>query len=144
MTGAAKAAGVRAIVQTKVGEEGRDGDVYFLRWAPHEVVVPRCSAMVVHGGAGTTHAALKGGVPAIPVPFIFEQSAWGGLLHKAGAATKPLNFWKATPARLAANIRQATTSQAMQQKAKELAAIAAQEDGTGDAVKALEARFRPA
>ncbi|HEY3451644.1 MAG TPA: glycosyltransferase [Myxococcales bacterium] len=138
LTGAAKAAGVRAVIQTKVGGEGRDGDLYFLRWVPHEVIVPRCSAMVVHGGAGTTHAALKAGVPAVPVPFIFEQGAWGGLLHRAGSATKPLKFWKATPETLGANLRQAVTSEAMAAKAAELAAIAAKEDGTGDAVRALE------
>lgn len=142
LVGAAKAAGVRAIVQTKVGAEGRDDKVYFLRWAPHEAILPRCSAMVIHGGAGTTHAALKAGVPAIPVPFIMEQKLWGNLLFKAGAATKPLKFWKATADSLGANIRQATTSDAMQGRAADLAAMAAKEDGTGAAVAALLATYK--
>ena len=142
VTGAAKAAGVRAVVQTKVGAEGRDGDLYFLRWAPHAALLPRCSAMVLHGGAGTTHAALEGGVPAVVVPFIMEQKMWGTLLHEAGSATKPLGFWKATPEKLAARIREALGSEAMRKKAVELAAIAAQEDGTGAAVKALEEMAR--
>ncbi len=140
VTRAARVAGVHAIVQTKVaGGEGRDGDLYFLPWAPHEAIVPRCSAMVIHGGAGTTHAALEAGVPAVPLPFIMEQGMWGSLLHEAGSATRPLKFWKATPEKLAANIRQAMASEAMRRKAAELAAIAANEDGTGEAVRALEA-----
>lgn len=138
--GAVREAGVRALVQTKVGEggEGRDGDVYFLRWADHRHLLPRCRAMVLHGGAGTTHAALRGGVPAVVVPFIFEQGLWGGLLHRAGSATRPLSFWKATSASLGARIREAVGSEPMRRRAAELAARVAGEDGVGEAVRRLE------
>ncbi len=139
---AVRRAGVRAVIQSKAGAatgEGRDGDVYFLRWAPHGRLLPRCAAMVLHGGAGTTHAALRGGVPAVPVPFIFEQGLWGGLLHRAGSATRPLPFWKATPDTLAARIREAVSSQALRARARVLASAVAAEDGTGVAVRRLEA-----
>ena len=97
LLGAARHAGVRAIGQTKrSGEEGRDGALYFLPWAPHEALLPRCSMAVHHGGAGTTHAVLRAGIPAVIVPFIFEQQAWGDRLRAAGAAPKTAGFWKAT------------------------------------------------
>ncbi|MBI5549558.1 MAG: glycosyltransferase family 1 protein [Deltaproteobacteria bacterium] len=142
VTSALRQAGVRAIVQTKVGgagaEEGRDGDLFWLRWAPHHRLLRHCSAMVLHGGAGTTHAALRGGVPGVVLPFIFEQRLWGNLLHRAGSAPKPLGFWKATPEKLAALIREATTSEALRHRAAELGAKVADEDGAGVAAKLLE------
>lgn len=139
ITSGLRLAGVRALVQTKCGgPEGRDGEVFWLRWAPHSRLLPQCSAMVLHGGAGTTHAALRGGVPAVVVPFIFEQGLWGGLLHRAGSAPKPLSFWKATPEQLAARIREAVGSAAMAARARELAEAVAREDGAGNAVARLE------
>ena len=71
VTAAVRKAGVRAIFQTRCGseQEGRDGDLYLLRWAPHGQLLPLCRAMVLHGGAGTIHAALRGGTPAVVVPF---------------------------------------------------------------------------
>jgi len=97
--------------------------------------------MVLHGGAGTTHAALRGGVPGVVVPFIPEQSLWGGLLHRAGAAPKPLGFWKATPEKLAALVREAATSEPLRRRAAELGASVAQENGAEVAAKCLENGF---
>ncbi len=137
---AVREAKVRAIVQSRCrDEEGRDGDIYFMRWAPHRQLLPCCSAMMMHGGAGTIHAALRAGVPAVVVPFILEQRIWGGLLERAGSAGKPLSLWKATPGKVAAKIREATTSEPMRQRASQLAARVALEDGTGTAVRLLEA-----
>ncbi|MFY0565855.1 hypothetical protein ACN28E_18685 [Archangium lansingense] len=57
LLGAVRQAKVRAVIQTKSQgvEEGQDGEVYFLRWAPHRQLVPLCRAMVLHGG-GRHHA----------------------------------------------------------------------------------------
>lgn len=138
---AAHRARVRAIIQTKVGStaEGPDGALFWLRWAPHEQLLPYCSAMVLHGGAGTTHAVLQGGVPGIVVPFILEQKLWGGLLNRAGAAVKPLSFWKATPETLGELIRQATTSESLKRRAEALSAQVASEHGVDVAAGAIEA-----
>jgi sterol 3beta-glucosyltransferase len=135
VTAAARKAGVRVIFQTRCGseQEGRDGDLYLLRFAPHSQLLPLCRAMVLHGGAGTTHAALRGGTPAVVVPFIIEQRLWGDLLHRAGSATKPLKFWKATAETLADRIREAIDSEKMQQRAADLARAVAREDGAGTA-----------
>ncbi len=137
--GAARAAGMRAIIQTKrSGEEGQDGALYFLPWAAHAALLPRCAAMVHHGGAGTTHAALRAGLPSVVVPVILEQQLWGDLVHRAGAATRPLGFWKATDEQLAAKLRELTATSALAERARELAASLSVEDGTGHAVRLLE------
>jgi sterol 3beta-glucosyltransferase len=139
LVGAARAARVRAIVQTKREEgERRDGDVFVLPWAPHHALLPRCAAMVHHGGAGTTHAALHAGVPAVVVPFIPEQRAWAGRLRAVGAAGRDLPFWKATPEGLAGRIREALDSGALRARARECAGLLAREDGVATAVGLVE------
>jgi len=139
VTQATRKAGVRAIFQSKCGseQEGRDGDLYLLRWAPHDQLLPLCRAMVLHGGAGTIHAALRGGTPAVVVPFIFEQGLWGDLLYRVGSATKPLKFWKANAETLANRIEEAIRSEKMQQRAADLARVVAHEDGTGTAASLI-------
>lgn len=136
----ARAAGVRAIIQTKQSgaAEARAGDVFFLPWAPHHGLIDRCAAVVHHGGAGTTHAVLRAGRPAVVLPFIFEQTMWARQLAKVGAGTSPLSFWKATPEQVGQRIQQALTSEALRRTAAELGRRVAAEDGTAVAIDRLE------
>jgi rhamnosyltransferase subunit B len=43
-------------------------------YAPYASLLPRVSVVVHHGGVGTTSQALLAGVPALIVPFAFDQS----------------------------------------------------------------------
>jgi MGT family glycosyltransferase len=43
-------------------------------YAPYQSLLPRCAAMVHHGGVGTTSQGLLAGVPTLIVPFAFDQS----------------------------------------------------------------------
>jgi sterol 3beta-glucosyltransferase/vancomycin aglycone glucosyltransferase len=136
---AAREARVRAILQTKRDSpEGRDGDLYFLPWAPHRHLLVSCSVAVHHGGAGTTHAALRAGRPSVVLPFIFEQKLWASRLEQLGAASAFVSFWKATPSKIASRIREAAESDAMRARGAELARAMAAEDGTGRATQLLE------
>jgi UDP:flavonoid glycosyltransferase YjiC (YdhE family) len=134
-----RTARVRAILQTKrESTEGRDGDLYFLPWAPHRRLLALCSVVVHHGGAGTTHAVLRAGRPSVVLPFIFEQKLWAGRLEQLGAAPALVSFWNATPGKVANRIREALESEAMHARASELAGAMAAENGTGRAVSLLE------
>jgi sterol 3beta-glucosyltransferase len=139
LIGSARHAKTRAIIQTKTSaDEGRDGDLYFLPWAPHRHLAPCSSAVVHHGGAGTTHSALRAGKPSVVVPFIFEQRLWAKRLREVGAAEGSISFWKATPDELGSRIRQAVASESLQRRASQFASAMAQEDGTGVATRRLE------
>ena len=136
----ARHAKTRAIIQTKTSDaEGRDGDLYFLPWAPHGRLAPSCSVVVHHGGAGTTHMALRAGKPSVVLPFIAEQQMWAKRLRQVGAAGKHLSFWKATPEEVGSRIREALQSEPIQRGASAMADAMASEDGTGVATRRLEA-----
>ncbi len=52
----------------------------------HASVFPRCLAAVHHGGAGTTAAALKAGVPQVICSIQADQPYWGRALSRLGLA----------------------------------------------------------
>ncbi|POO03020.1 UDP-glucuronosyl/UDP-glucosyltransferase [Trema orientale] len=64
--------------------------VYLLDNCPHDWLFPRCSAVVHHGGAGTTAAGLKAACPTTVVPFFGDQPFWGERVHARGVGPAPI------------------------------------------------------
>lgn len=52
---------------------GYEDRVFFSRYAPLSEVLPRCAALVHHGGVGTVALAFAAGTPQLVVPFAFDQ-----------------------------------------------------------------------
>jgi UDP:flavonoid glycosyltransferase YjiC (YdhE family) len=74
---AVKSTGTRAIVSkgwSKLGSDldRADEDVLFIGDCPHEWLFQHVSAVVHHGGAGTTACGLLNGRPTTIVPFFGE------------------------------------------------------------------------
>src|SRR5260370_460576 len=86
---AVKKSGQRAVLASGwgglAGEEGPQSEqIFFLRQAPHGWVFSRMSAAGHHGGAGTTAAAVRGGIPSVIVPFYGGQPFWARCLNLQG------------------------------------------------------------
>ncbi len=111
--------------------------VFGLDAAPHDWLFPRMSAVVHHGGAGTTAAALRAGKPAVVVPFLGDQPFWGARLESIGVAPAPIPRNALTAPALARAIA-ATDDPAMRARAAELGALVRAEDGVGNAVRFIE------
>ena len=56
--------------------------------APHSWLLPKCRAVIHHGGAGTTAAGLRAGIPNIVVPLTGDQVFWGQRVAALGAGTE--------------------------------------------------------
>jgi UDP:flavonoid glycosyltransferase YjiC (YdhE family) len=113
-------------------------DVFVLRAAPHDWLYPRCRAVVHHGGAGTTAAALRAGVPAVVVPFHGDQPFWGARVAAAGTGPAPIPKKQLTVARLAQAMTVACADEPMRAVAAGLSRKLAGEDGVARAVAAIE------
>jgi sterol 3beta-glucosyltransferase len=105
---------------------------------PHSWLFPRMAAVVHHGGAGTTAAGLRAGVPSIVVPFFGDQLFWGQRVEKLGVGTAPIPRKKLTVEKLAQAIDRAVTDPIMRQRAAELGAKIQAEDGIANAVRVIE------
>jgi UDP:flavonoid glycosyltransferase YjiC (YdhE family) len=100
-------------------------------------VFPRCSAVIHHGGAGTTHAAAQAGVPAILVPHIADQFFWGERTFAAGISPRAIPMRQLSAGRLVEAIEAITP--AMRERAIAVAAMMRNENGVANAIRAIEA-----
>ena len=101
---------------------------------PHSWLFPRMSAVVHHGGAGTTGAGLRAGVPSIVTPFVADQPNWARRIEALGVGPRAIPFRELTAELLADAIRQATSDTAMRQRASALGERIRHEDGVGTTV----------
>ena len=65
-------------------------DVLYLDAVPHDWLLPRCKLIIHHGGAGTTSAGLRAGIPNVVVPFTADQPFWGKRVHAIGVGPQPI------------------------------------------------------
>ncbi len=114
-------------------------DVLAVRDIPHRWLFPRMAAVVHHGGAGTTAAGFRAGVPCVICPFFADQPGWAAISREMGVGAKPVPRRRLTPERLASSIREAVTDPTLRRNARDLAAALAAEDGVGHAVREIEA-----
>ena len=138
---AVQRAGQRAIIQAGWGNLGMDNspeNICFVGYVPHNFLFRQGCCVIHHGGAGTTAAACRAGVPSITVPHLADQPYWGYTLRKIGVAPKPLHRQDMTPKRLAKRISQVISSQSMAEKAKALMKKIEMEDGLTAAVRLIE------
>lgn len=108
--------------------------------AAHERLFPRMKVVVHHGGAGTTAAGLRAGVPNVVVPFFADQPFRGWRVAALGAGPSPLPLQTLTAERLAVAIQQAVTDSTMRARAAEIGARLQAEDGVGEAVQLINQR----
>lgn len=50
----------------------------------HDWLLPRCSAAIHHGGAGTIHAVVRAGLPSVVASVFADQPFWGTRLVRLG------------------------------------------------------------
>jgi UDP:flavonoid glycosyltransferase YjiC (YdhE family) len=77
--------------------------VHACKWLPLTAALPGCSAVIHHGGAGTTLSALTFGVPQVVVPQGADQYLNAALVDRRGCAIQT----EATPTKLRSAIRRA-------------------------------------
>ena len=105
---------------------------------PHTWLFPRMSAVVHHGGAGTTAAGLRAGIPSIVIPFHGDQPFWGQRIAELSVGPPPIPRRKLTAERLAQALALVRDDQAIQQHAVELGARIRREEGVANAVALIE------
>ena len=116
-------------------------NVHLLAEAPHGWLFPRVALAIHHGGAGTSHAAARAGVPSVVVPFAGDQFFWADRLRKAGVAPAPVRA-KGMSAEVLAHAIDEANKDAPRASASALAVSVAGEDGLTTAVTAIENLMR--
>ncbi|KAI3460471.1 hypothetical protein Pfo_017134 [Paulownia fortunei] len=143
---ALKITGQRGIIDRGWGDLGTHPnileDIFLLVDCPHDWLFPQCSAVVHHGGAGTTAAGLKAGCPTTIIPFCGDQFFWGERIHQKGVGPAPIPISKLSVQSLSEAIRFMLQPE-VKSRAMELAVHIQNEDGVGAAVEAFHRHLPP-
>ncbi|HLJ97164.1 MAG TPA: glycosyltransferase [Gemmataceae bacterium] len=110
---------------------------------PHDWLFPRTAAVVHHGGAGTTAAACRAGVPSVIVPFMADQSFWGHRIQALGVGPAPIPRGQLSVERLAHALHTALSDPIMRRKAAALGERLRAEDGVARAVAVVQENATP-
>jgi sterol 3beta-glucosyltransferase len=131
--------GVIASGWSGVGGERRQSEgVYLIESAPHDWLFPQMAAAVHHGGIGTTMSSLRAGIPAIIIPYNYDQPFWAARVASLGTSPTPLPRKQLTAERLAQAIRISIENATMRQKAAEIGCQMRSEEGIGLAIMLMK------
>jgi len=92
-------------------------DVLTLNAVAHDLVFSRVAAVVHHGGAGTTTAAARAGVPQVILPHILDQYYWAHRVERLGLGPRGLPVELVTADVLAERIDAAVNDAGMRRRA---------------------------
>ena len=134
--------GLRAILGVGWGAIGQidvPETIHLIKDAPFHALFKHVSAVVHHGGAGTTAAGLRAGAPTLICPLTFDQPFWGRRVFSLGCGPKPQPLKRLRAERLAEALIELTQTESYRVRAREVASAIAVEDGVARAVELLEA-----
>jgi sterol 3beta-glucosyltransferase len=121
-----------------LGSEHLPDHVYAIKSVSHDWLFPRVAAAVHHGGAGTTGASLRAGLPTMIVPFLPDQAFWGERVFLLGAGPRAVPRRLLTVAALQDAIQQVVQNPEMRRRANEIGLAIRAEQGVERAVEMFQ------
>lgn len=116
----------------------RSDRIHVIDSASHESLFPYVTAVVHHGGAGTTHTGLRAGKPTLICPFHVDQPFWARRIHDLGVGPPPLPPKKWTINALASSLKDLAHNESYKLKADEIGKNMQMEDGVGQTIEILK------
>lgn len=113
-------------------------DVLAVDSVPHHLVLPRVAAAIHHGGAGTTTAVARAGVPQVILPHILDQYYWAHRIEALGLGPAPMSVDLVTADILAARLDTALNDARIRAGAAALGPAIESRNGVAAAVDYLE------
>lgn len=110
-------------------------DVLVRKAIPHAALLGHVDLAVHHGGAGTTHAMVRAGVPSVIMPFLADQPWWAARLASQNLGPEALPRTTTNPDTIA---RALTKAQSFDDVVSLAGLRMATEDGLANTVRILE------
>jgi UDP:flavonoid glycosyltransferase YjiC (YdhE family) len=135
----------RALLLTRFAEQipaNLPPAVRHVPFAPFTQLLPRCAALIHHGGIGTTSAALAAGIPQVIMPLSHDQPDNAARVKALGVGDRllPRHF---TGRRLAEILRPLLASPLVKDRAAGLAKRCAAQDAIGETADLIESAVAP-
>jgi sterol 3beta-glucosyltransferase len=139
---AIKQAGCRAIIQRGGGDLAQGcalpENIRAVGFVPHGWLFPHAACVVHHGGAGTTAAAFRAGVPTVVVPHLLDQPIWAEYARAFGCAGAVIPLPKLTAEQLSAALAHTLSQPRYRRSAARLGEQIRAENGVQTARQLIE------
>ncbi|KAG9093377.1 hypothetical protein FRC06_011542 [Ceratobasidium sp. 370] len=109
-------------------------EVFSVDKIPHDWLFPKIDAALHHGGAGTTGASLRAGIPTLIKPWFGDQFFWATRVMKLGAGLRVSSL---SSSDLADALRRAVSDRVMREKAAAVGEKIRSENGVSNAIRAI-------
>ena len=132
----------RAILATGWGglkEINLPDTMHVIEGAPHDALFKHVSAVVHHGGAGTTAAGLRAGLPTLICHSTFDQPFWGRRVWSLGCGPRPQSLKRLRANRFARGLDELTRTESYRVCASKIGRAITEEDGIAVAIDLIEA-----
>jgi sterol 3beta-glucosyltransferase len=136
--------GCRAILQVPFEDYTdltNNVNIFTVNRSPYNKIFPKCSAIVHHGGAGTTQSTLLAGRPSVVVAHMVDQFFWGSELERLGVASPTIKRTRLTKDNLAESLSKLLSSNTYQERSELLSEKIKTENGVDNAIKIINRIF---
>jgi sterol 3beta-glucosyltransferase len=140
-----KATGQRALLgMPRATGEGTSlpAEIHRVEGVPHDWLFRHTRLVVHHGGAGTTGAALRAGVPSTAIPFTADQAFWARQIHRLGVGPRGVPAVRLSVGRLSSLIEEGMSDPGYRTGAQVVGGRLRQEDGVASAIDFMEGRLQ--
>lgn len=117
--------------------------VFKINSIPHDWLFTKMQCIIHHGGAGTTAATFRSGIPGIPIAFLADQPFWAYRAYNLGVSPRPIDRRKMTADQLADVIHETINNYELRDRADKLGQKIRQENGVAQAVNIINKTIEP-
>ena len=121
-----------------LGLEHLPDNAFACRSVPYDWLLPKVKAIIHHGGAGTTAAALRAGIPSVTIPVFADHPFWARRLAELKLGSKPIPRSRLTRDRLVGAIKAATEDGGLSDNAAQFRPLIQAETGVQNAVNIIQ------
>ena len=94
--------------------------IYFVSQISYDWIFPKMYAVIQHGGAGTTHLAIKYGCATMIIPHFMDQFVWDKISFDMGVGPKGIKISRITNKNLEPKVLELLNNRSFKEKSEKL------------------------
>ena len=94
--------------------------IYFVSQISYDWIFPKMYAVIQHGGAGTTHLAIKYGCATMIIPHFMDQFVWDKIISELGVGPKGIRISRITNKNLEPKVLELLNNKSFKEKSTKI------------------------
>ncbi len=111
--------------------------IYFVSQISYDWIFPKMYAVIQHGGAGTTHLAIKYGCATMIIPHFMDQFVWDEIISELGVGPKGIRISRITSKNLGPKVLELLNNKSFKEKSAKIGNQMKKEDFEDELYKTI-------